>query len=70
MHDAEHAEQWLLDQIAAARARGDDRTAERLLAQHERELRERLRRQSQEPERALYHARARAQPDENGAASR
>lgn len=60
MGDEWRAEQWLRDQIAAARDRGDHRQAERLLAQHEQELRDRLRKRVQAPDRDLYHERARS----------
>ncbi len=59
--DEQRAEQWLRDQIAMARARGDDRQVERLLAQHEQELRDRFRKRVQAPDREQYHERARSQ---------
>ncbi len=66
--DEQRVEQWLRDQIAVARARGDHRQVERLLAQHEQELRDRLHKRVQAHDRELYHERARAQthdPDWN-----
>ena len=60
MDDEQRAEQWLRDQIAAARARGDHRQVERLLAQHEQEMRDRLRKRVQAHDRALYQERARS----------
>ena len=61
MDDEQRAEQRLRDHIAAATARGDHRQVERLLAQHEQELRDRLRKRVQLPDRDLYHERARTQ---------
>ena len=59
--DEQRAEQWLREQIARATARGDHRQVERLLAQHEQELRDRLCKRVQAPDRDLYHERTMAQ---------
>ncbi len=59
--DEQCAEQWLRDHIAVATARGDHRQVERLLAQHEQALRDRLRKQVQAPDRNLFHEHVRAQ---------
>lgn len=59
MDEDQLAEQRLHEQLAAARARGDHRQVERLLAQHEAALRDRLRKRVAAPDRELYHERAR-----------